>query len=108
MVNTYGLIALEDLNTQGLVRNHHLANSIADAGWHQLVQVTMHKAARAGRRVVLVDPRYTSQDCSTDGCPYRKPDLTLADRMWTCPQCGILHDRDVNAAGNILQRALAG
>ena len=108
LVDTYGLIAFEDLNAQGLLKNHHLAKSIADAGWHQLVQVTTYKAERAGRRVVLVDPRYTSQDCSTDGCSYRKTDLTLADRTWTCPQCGILHDRDVNASRNILQRALAG
>ena len=108
LVNTYGLIAFEDLNAQGLLKNHHLAKSIADAGWHQLVQATTDKAARAGRRVVLVDPRYTSQDCSTDGCPYRKTDLTLADRIWQCPDCGVTHDRDINAAQNILQRALAG
>ncbi len=108
LVNTDGLIAFEDLNAQGLLKNHHLAKSIADAGWHQLVQATTDKAERAGRRVVLVDPRYTSQDCSTDGCTYRKTDLTLVGRTWTCPQCGITHDRDVNAACNILQRALAG
>jgi putative transposase len=108
LVNSYDLIALEDLNAQGLLKNHHLANSIADAGWHQLVQVTTYKAARAGRRVVLVDPRYTSQDCSTDGCTYRKTDLTLVDRTWTCPNCGTTWERDVNAARNVLQRALAG
>ncbi len=108
LVNIYGLIVFEDLNAQGLLKNHHLAKSIADAGWHQLVQVTTYKAARAGRRVVLVDPRYTSQDCSTDGCTYRKTDLTLAVRMWQCPECGVWHDRDINAAQNILQRALVG
>ena len=108
LVNTYGLIAFEDLNAQGLLKNHHLAKSIADAGWHQLVQATTYKAESAGRRVVLVDPRYTSQDCSTDGCTYRKADLTLADRTWHCPHCGAWHDRDVNAAQNILQRALVG
>ncbi len=108
LVNAYDIIAFEDLNAQGLLKNPHLAKSIADAGWHQLVQFTTDKAARAGRRVVRVDPRYTSQDCSTDGCPYRKADLTLADRMWECPNCGIWHDRDINAARNILQRALVG
>ena len=108
VVNTYALIAFEDLNAQGLLNNHHLAKSIADARWHQLVQVTAYKAERAGRRVVLVDPRYTSQDCSTDGCTYRKTDLTLRDRTWQCPGCGVWHDRDINAARNILHRALAG
>ena len=108
LVNVYGLIAFEDLNAQGLLKNHHLAKSIADAGWHQLVQITTDKAARAGRRVVLGDPRFTSQDCSTDGCTYRKTDLTLRDRTWQCPGCGVLHDRDINAARNILHRALTG
>ncbi len=101
-------MALEDLNNQGLLKNHHLGKSIADAGWHQLVQYTTYKAESAGRRVVLVDPRFTSQDCSTDGCTYRKTDLTLRDRTWQCPKCGVWHDRDVNAARNVLQRALAG
>ncbi len=108
LVNAYDLIAFENLNTQGLLKNHHVAKSIADAGWHQLVHVTIDKAARAGRCVVLVDPRYTSQDCSTPGCSYRKTDLTLRDRIWDCPECGVTHDRDRNAAQNILQRALAG
>lgn len=106
LVNKYGLIAFEDLNAQGLLKNHHLAKSIADAGWHQLVQYTTYKAAEAGRRVVLVDPRFTSQDCSTAGCTYRKTDLTLAVRTWECPTCGVWHDRDINAAQNILQKAL--
>ncbi|PSR20311.1 MAG: transposase [Sulfobacillus acidophilus] len=108
LVNTDGLIAFEELNAQGLLKNHYLAKSIADAGWHQLVQFTTDKAESAGRRVVLVDPRYTSQDCSTPGCTYRKTDLTLADRLWECPRCGVWHDRDINAAQNILQRALVG
>lgn len=105
LVNIYGLIAFEDLNTPGLVRTYPLAKSIADAGWRPLVALTMHKVVSAGRRVVLVDAHYTSQDCSRDGCTDRKTDLTLVDR--TCPQCGILHDRDVNAACTILQGALA-
>jgi putative transposase len=108
LVNTYGLIAFEDLNAPGLLKNHHLAKSMADAGWHQLVQYTTYKAERAGRRVVLVDPRFTSQECSTPHCTYRKTDLTLADRTWQCPTCGVWHDRDRNAAQNILQRALGG
>ncbi len=74
----------------------------------QLVPVTTYKAERAGRRGVLVDPRYTSQECTTPHCTHRKTDFTLADRTWHCAQCGTGHDRDINAAHNILQRALVG
>lgn len=104
LVNSYGVIVFENLNTQGLMHNHHLAKSIADAGWHQLVAITTAKAAEAGRRVVLVDPQYTSQDCSR--CGTRVP-KTLAERVHRCPVCGYVQDRDINAAENILQRARA-
>ncbi len=108
LVHSYGLIAFEDLTAQRLLKNHHLAKDIADAGWHQLVQVTTFKAERAGRRVVLRDPRFTSQDCSTPHCTYRRTDLTLVDRVWQGPHCGVWHDRDRNAAQNLPQRALVG
>lgn len=101
-------MALEDLNNQGLLKNHHLGKSIADAGWHQLVQYTTYKAESAGRRVVLVDPRFTSQDCSTPYGTYRKTDLTLADRTWQCPDWETWHGRDRNVSDNIVQRALVG
>ncbi|PSR20414.1 MAG: hypothetical protein C7B45_15110 [Sulfobacillus acidophilus] len=64
-----------------------------------LVQATTGKAARAGRQVVLVNSRHTSQDCSMPGCSYRKTDLTLADCTWQCPNDGVWHDRDINAVG---------
>ena len=108
LVNTYGVIAFEKLNISGMLKNHHLAKSIQDAGWNQLINLTIVKAEEAGRNVVLVNPKHTSQDCSTPGCSYRKTDLTLKDRVWQCPRCGTLHDRDINAANNILARALAG
>jgi len=107
LVNTYGVIAFEKLNIAGMLKNHHLAKSIADAGWNQLINVTIAKAEDAGRHVILVNPKHTSQDCSTPGCSYRKTDLTLKDRMWQCPECHVIHDRDINAAHNILARALA-
>jgi len=107
LVNTYGLIAFEKLNIAGMLKNHNLAKSIADAGWNQLINFTIAKAEEAGRNVILVNPKYTSQDCSTPGCSYRKTDLTLKDRVWQCPECHTIHDRDINAANNILARALA-
>ncbi len=103
IVNSYDFIAFEDLNVQGMVRNHHLAKSIADAGWHGLVQFVTNKAESAGRQVVRVDPRHTSQICSTCTIIVKK---TLAERVHRCPHCGTTLDRDVNAAINILMRAM--
>lgn len=103
LVSRYGLIAFEQLNVQGMVKNHHLAKSIADAGWNQLVQYTTYKAESAGRMVVQVDPRNTSQLCSSCGTIVKK---TLAVRTHRCEECGYVADRDENAARNILQRTL--
>ncbi|WDL96450.1 RNA-guided endonuclease InsQ/TnpB family protein [Alicyclobacillus sp. ALC3] len=104
LVNGYGLLAFENLNVQGMVRNHHLAKSIVDASWNQLVQYTTYKAEEAGRRVVLVDPKNTSQQCSNCGKIVPKK---LSERIHRCEHCGYVQDRDVNAAQNILKRALA-
>jgi len=77
--------------------------SIADAGWSQLVQFVTYKAESAGRQVVLVDPRNTSQRCSNCNKIVKK---TLAVRVHKCPHCGYVADRDQNAAINILHLAL--
>jgi putative transposase len=103
LVSDYDLIALEDLRIPNLVRNRHLAKSILDAGWGSLVTHLTSKAASAGRVVRLVDPAFTSQDCS--GCGRRFEGLTLADRWVSCGACGLSLDRDHNAAVNILHRA---
>ncbi|MCS7459956.1 transposase [Paenibacillus doosanensis] len=103
LVNNYDIIAFEDLNVQGMLKNHQLAKSIADAGWSQLVQFVAYKAESAGRHVVRLDPRHTSQCCSTCSKIVYK---TLAERVHCCPHCGTTLDRDVNAAINILMRAL--
>ncbi|OYD07607.1 RNA-guided endonuclease InsQ/TnpB family protein [Paludifilum halophilum] len=102
LVKRFDLIALEDLNVQGMVKNHHLAKSIVDAGWRQLVQYTTYKAESAGKRVVQVNPHQTSQRCASCGEIVKK---TLAERVHRCPFCGYEQDRDVNAAINILQLA---
>jgi putative transposase len=103
MVNAYGLIALEKLNTQGMLQNHYLAKSIADAAWHQLVRFTLYKAEEAGSVCVLVDPNGTSQRCSRCGQVVKK---SLAVRVHDCPMCGLKMDRDENAAINILALGL--
>lgn len=104
LVNDYGLIAVEDLQVRNMVKNHHLAKSISDAGWNMFVNILMSKAVETGREVVKVDPRYTSQACSGCGVLVPKP---LSQRWHRCPECGESLHRDVNAARNILRRAIA-
>jgi len=103
LVNQYDVIAVEDLNTPGLVKNHHLAKSIMDAAWNTFILILIAKAVEAGHKVVKVNPRYTSQDCSSCGNRVKK-DLSI--RIHDCPHCGLNLDRDVNAAINILNRGL--
>lgn len=105
LVDTFQLIAFEDLNAKGMMQNHCLAKSIGDAAWNQLIQYTTYKAASADRVVVLVDPRYTSQNCSGCGNRVKKG---LRERVHRCGACRLELDRDVNAALNILARGLAG
>lgn len=104
LVDQYDTIATEDLNIKGLLKNHHLAKSIADAAWNTFIVILASKAEEAGRRLVKVDPRYTSQECSQCGEIVKK-DLSV--RVHSCPRCGLVLDRDVNAAINILNKALA-
>jgi putative transposase len=100
IVNQFDLIAVEDLSVNRMVHNHCLAKSIHDAAWSQFASLLAYQAAWAGRRLVAVNPAYTSQDCSQ--CGHRKTDLTLADRTYTCACCGVVLDRDRNASRNIL------
>jgi putative transposase len=103
LIERYDVIGLEDLRIPNLVRNGHLAKSILDAGWGYLVRHLTHKAAEAGREVVLVNPAYTSRTCSACGAIFER--LTLSDRHVSCC-CGLSLDRDHNAALNILKAAL--
>jgi putative transposase len=88
----------EDLQTANMVRNHHLAKSIADAGWSAFLAILSYKAACAGRSVVAVPPAYTSQVCSGCGVLVSKG---LSVRWHSCPECGTSLHRDHNAAKNI-------
>lgn len=103
LVGEFGVIAFEDLNIDGILKNHCLAKSIADAAWGQLVYYTTYKAEGAGRRVVKVNPRNTSKACSRCGALVEK-DLSV--RIHSCPHCGLVLDRDENAALNILRLGL--
>ncbi len=98
LLRLYDTIYLEDVRVANMVRNHHLAKSIADAGWARFRAILEAKAACAGRRVIAVPPAYTSQDCS--GCGARIP-KSLSVRTHVCTSCGLVLDRDENAARNI-------
>jgi putative transposase len=100
LVDRFVLIAFEDLSIRNMLQNHNLAKSISDAAWRMLVTTTSYKAESAGSMVVLVDPRNTSQLCSRCGLKVPK---SLSDRVHECPQCGLVMDRDKNAAINILR-----
>ena len=105
LVETHDLIVFENLNTAGMVKNHHLAKSIGDASWDKIVQYATYKAESAGAVVILVDPMYTSQECSR--CGNIKHDLELSDRVYHCDVCGLVMDRDLNAAINIRNCGIA-
>jgi putative transposase len=98
LLRHYDIIYLEDLQVANLVQNSHLAKSISDAGWGQFRTILEGKAAYAGRRVIAIPPAYTSQDCS--GCGERV-EKSLSMRTHICPSCGLILDRDENAARNI-------
>lgn len=104
LVDRFDLIAVEDLHVKGLARTR-LSKSVLDASWSTLLDLIAYKAEKAGHYLVKVDPNYTSQDCSRCEERVKKP---LAQRVHQCPACGLVLDRDENAAVNILNRAVAG
>lgn len=103
LVDTYDTIVFEKLQITNMVKNHHLAKSISDAGWYQLIEFTKYKAECAGRVMKQVDPRNTSQNCSSCGTKVKK---SPSVRTHKCPECGLMLDRDYNAAINILQKSI--
>ena len=106
IVRNHDVIAVEDLNVAGMVRNRSLAKSIATSGWAEFRAMLEYKAAWHGRHVVTVDRFYpSSKTCSA--CGHLLATLSLGTRHWTCPGCGALHDRDINAAQNIVAAGLA-
>ena len=101
LLKYYDVIFMEDLNVSGMLKNHKLAKAIQEVGFYRFKSILVDKAFNNGKQIVFVDRFYpSSKICSV--CGYKKYDLKLSDREWTCPQCGERHDRDINAAMNIL------
>ena len=101
LVRDNDLIVIEDLNVCGMVRNRRLARVISDCGWGEFRRQLEYKCQRYGRRLVVIDRWYPSgKTCSA--CGHLLAELSLSIRTWQCPSCGTRHDRDVNAAKNIL------
>ena len=100
LVEQYDVIKIEDLKTKNLLKNHKLARAIANQAWREIRRQLEYKCDWYGKQLVTVNPRKTSQICSN--CGYDDGKHTLDIREWTCPKCGINHDRDINAAKNIL------
>lgn len=98
-------MCLEDLNVQGLVKNHRLAKSISDASWSSFVMMLEYKADWYGKEIVKIDRFFpSSQLCSH--CHTHTSKKTLDVREWTCPECDTHHDRDIDASINILEEGL--
>jgi putative transposase len=104
LVKSNDLIAYEDLNVKGMVKNRHLAKSITDAGWSVFRQWLEYFGDKYGKLTIAVSPHNTSQDCSNCG---QKVQKSLSTRTQVCPHCGYTDCRDRNAALNILQKGLS-
>lgn len=108
LVEEYDFIAMEDLNVSSLIKNHNLAYSISDVRWTQLVNFIQYKCQWYVKEFRQVDRFYASSKiCSCCGTIHKDVVNSLSVRDWICPDCGVHHDRDVNAARNILNQALS-
>ncbi len=105
LVDSMDLIVFETLNIPGMLKNHCLAKHIQDVSWGKLIRFAQSKAERAGKCVVFVDPRGTSQRCSSCGQVVPK---TLKDRVHICPRCGLVLCRDLNSSIEIRTLGLRG
>ena len=106
LINENQVIAVESLSVSNMQKNRCLSKSIADASWSEFLRQLEYKAKWYGRELVGIDKWYPSSKRCSD-CGYTMPKMPLNVRQWTCPECGSIHDRDVNAARNVLAAGLA-
>ena len=111
LVKTYDVIVIEDLKAKGMMHNHHLSRAIANASWNMFADMLAYKCLSYGKKLIRVNPGYTSQTCNVCGCVNNRMGYNaygwLKVREWDCPECGSHHDRDINAAINIKETGLA-
>ena len=106
LTRRFHTIVIEDLNVRGMMRNRHLARSIADMGFFEFRRQLEYKAAMRGGQVVVADRWFpSSKTCSA--CGSVQKEMPLSVRQWTCPDCGAYHDRDLNAAKNLATYAVS-
>ena len=106
LINENQVIAVESLSVSNMQKNRCLSKSIADASWSEFLRQLEYKAKWYGRELVGIDKWYPSSKRCSD-CGYTMPKMPLNVRQWTCPECGSIHDRDINAARNVLAAGLA-
>ncbi len=104
LTRRFHTIAIEDLNVRGMMKNRHLARSMADMGFFEFRRQLAYKAAMRGGGVVVAD-RFFASSKMCSACGHRLDALPLSVRRWTCPACGTVHDRDVNAARNFIHES---
>lgn len=106
LINENQVIAVESLSVSNMQKNRCLSKSISDASWSEFLRQLEYKAAWYGRELIGIDKWFPSSKRCSD-CGYTAPKMPLQVRHWTCPECGAIHDRDVNAARNVLAAGLA-
>lgn len=106
LIRKYDTICLEDLNVNGMMHNENLAYSIGDVSWSTLTRMLEYKSEWYGKNVIYIG-RFDASSQICHCCGYKNPEVKdLSIRKWVCPECGVEHDRDVNAAINIRNIAL--
>ena len=105
LLNKYDVIYLESLAVKNMMNNHRMAEAIGDAAWYSFTNKLQYKAQWRGKKIVQIEQFYPSSK-TCNACGYINYNLKLKDRVWICTHCGQSHDRDINAAKNILNRGL--
>ena len=107
IANRYSFVAIENLNIAGMIKNHNLAKRISDCSWGEFIHMLEYQCSWYGCELCKIG-RFEPSSKLCSNCGYKMSEMPLNIREWTCPNCGTHHDRDVNAAINILNIALSG
>ena len=100
LVNRYDTIIMENLNIEGMIKNKHLSRAISEMGWNTMINMFKYKCEQNGKNFIQIG-RFEPSSKRCNHCGYINKDLTLSDRVWTCPSCHSILNRDENAAANI-------